>query len=84
MDMENSLELARSNGKIIKSDIWSSGFVPNDENSVWEPIQILTWIGLTWNSVLGTIELPPHRSKKLLSTLREVLGQDKNRSVLAT
>ena len=75
MDMENSFELARGKGKIIQSDIWSSGFVPNDEKSVWEPTQIITWLGLTWNGVLGTIELAPQRVTKLLSTLREVLRQ---------
>ena len=76
MDMENSLELASGNGKIIKSDIWSFGFVPIDEKSVWEPIQIITWLGLTWNGALGTIQLAPHRVTKLLSTLREVFRQE--------
>ena len=75
--MENSIDIARGNGKIIQSDIWSSGFVPNDKKSVWEPIQIITWLGLTWNGVLGTIAIAPRRVTKLLSTLREVLRQEK-------
>ena len=77
MDMENSIDIARGNGRIIRSDIWSSGFVPNDEKSVWEPIQVITWLGLTWNGVLGTIEIAPHRVTKLISSLREVLHQEK-------
>ena len=77
MDMENSIDIARGSGKIIQSEICSSGFVPNDEKSVWEPIQIVTWLGLTWNVVLDTIEMAPHRVTKLLSTLREILRQEK-------
>ena len=77
MDMENSIDIARGSGKIIQSDICSSGFVPNDKKSVWEPIQIITWLGLTWSGMLGTIEMAPHRVTKLLSTLREVLRQAK-------
>ena len=30
-----------------------------------------------WNGVLGLIEIAPHRATKLLSTLREVLRQEK-------
>ena len=66
IDMKNSIDIARGNGKIIQSDIWSSGFVPNDEKSVWEPIQIITWLGLTWNGVLGTIAIASHPVTKLL------------------
>ena len=73
MDMENSIDIARGYGKIIQSDIWSFGFVPNDEKSVWEPIQIITWLALTWNGVLGTIAIAPHGITKLLLTLHKVL-----------
>ena len=77
MDIENSIDIARNNAEIIQSDIWASGFVSNDEKSVWEPVQIITWLGLTWNGVLGTIEIAPHRITKLLSSLREVLSHGK-------
>ena len=77
MDMENSIDIARGNEKFIQSDIWSSGFVANDQKSVWEPIQIITWLGLTWNGVLGTIKIATYRVTKLLSILCEVLRQEK-------
>ena len=77
MDIGNSIDIARNNAEIIQSDIWASGFVPSDEKSVWELVQIITWLGFAWNGVFGTIEIAPHHITKLLLSLREVLSHGK-------
>lgn len=38
----------------VKNDLGTAGFTANDEKSVWEPTQVLTWLDITWNSILGT------------------------------
>ena len=29
----------------VHADLFKSGFVPNEENSLWEPTQVITWLG---------------------------------------
>ena len=40
--------------RAVRKDLSSAGFIANDEKSVWEPTQVLDWLGMTWNSILGT------------------------------
>ena len=47
----------------VRSDIHLAGFITNSEKSIWEPTQIITWLGLVWNSTLGTISSTPRRVK---------------------
>ena len=38
------------------SDLLKSGFVPNEDKSQWEPIQIITWLGVILNTIDGSIK----------------------------
>ena len=40
----------------VRKDLASAGFITNDEKSVCEPTQNLNWLGIAWNSALGTLE----------------------------
>ena len=31
----------------VRNDLDSAGFIVNDEKLVWEPTQILNWLGIT-------------------------------------
>ena len=38
----------------VRGDLYNAGFVVNEDKSVWEPTQVLDWLGITWNYALGT------------------------------
>ncbi|CAB4032640.1 Hypothetical predicted protein [Paramuricea clavata] len=77
LDMENSLQVSRETAATVRSDIKASGFVPNDQKSVWEPTQIICWLGLQWDGVLGTIAISPQRIETLFADLNDVINQEK-------
>ena len=49
--------------------MYSAGFVTNEEKSVWEPSQVLDWLRITWNSLLGTLKIVDRRKTKITSTV---------------
>ena len=49
----------------MRSGVLKSGFVPNEDKSQWEPIQIITWLGVTLNTVDGSIKATDERIAKL-------------------
>jgi hypothetical protein len=77
LDMENSLQVSRKTAATVRSDIKASGFVPNDQKSVWEPTQIICWLGLQWDGVLWTIAINPQRIETLFADLNDVINQEK-------
>ena len=40
-------EDCRATALAIRNDLGSAGFIVNDEKSVWEPTQVLNWLGIT-------------------------------------
>ena len=54
----------------------SAGFIANDEKSVWEPTQVLDWLGLTWNSILGTLKIVDRRITKILKTIYHIINSN--------
>ena len=42
----------------VRQDIIACGFTLNNEKSVWEPTQIITFLGVILNFVIGTIHIP--------------------------
>ena len=38
-----------------------SGFVPNEEKSLWEPLQVITWLGVILDTIDGTIKATDER-----------------------
>lgn len=75
IDMENSFEISLKHATIIKSDIRKSGLVANDEKSTWVPTQNITWLGINWNGLNGTIAIAPQRIEKLTSAIEHILSQ---------
>ena len=77
MDMQNSIDIEAHMGKLFNSTFGHLGLSLMTRNPFGNLYKKITWLGLTWNEMLGTIEIAPHRVTKLLSTLREVLRQEK-------
>ena len=39
----------------VRADLLKSGFVPNKDKSLWEPVEIISWLGIHLNTLNGTI-----------------------------
>lgn len=59
----------------VRSDIRLAGFITNSEKSIWEPTQIITWLGLVWNSTLGTISITPRRGQGIVDCVAFIEAQ---------
>ena len=73
IDMEKSFETSARHAQIVRADVSRSGLVANDDKSVWVPTQNITWLGLSWDGIDGTLAIASHRIEKLISTLNRVL-----------
>jgi len=54
----------------------NAGFVINEEKSLLEPTQVLDWLGITWNSFLGTLKIVDRRIAKIVYTIDRIIGAD--------
>ena len=54
-------ESCRVKALAVKGDLYNTGFVVNEDKSVWEPTQVLDWLRITWNSALGTLKIVERR-----------------------
>lgn len=70
---ENCREIAH----IVKSSIDDSGFVSNEEKSIWDPTQCLIWLGLVINTHPLRLLISPKRIKKLAALSESALDQVK-------
>lgn len=48
---ENDFDACKRVSVIVRNDLSRAGFISNNSKSVCEPIQVLDWLGLRWNSV---------------------------------
>ena len=63
---------AKINSLVVHSDILNSGFVPNEDKSQWEPIQIITWLGVILNAIDGSIKATDERIATLSRDLENL------------
>ena len=47
---------AKIHSLAVHSDLLKSGFVPNQEKSIWEPVQVITWLGVVLNTIDGCVQ----------------------------
>ena len=60
---------AKIHSLAVHSDSLKSSFVPNQEKSVWEPVQVITWLGVVLNTIDGSVQATDERIVKLNSDL---------------
>ena len=66
----------RVTAQAVRNDLGSAGFIVNDEKSVWEPTQVLNWLCITWNSILGTLKIVDRRITKILNTIDHIINKN--------
>ena len=56
----------------VQFDLKRSGFITNDDKSIWQPQQSIQWLGLVWNSTRGTIEISDRRLTSIKETIDKI------------
>ena len=63
-------EICRIKARAVRADLCNAGFVVNEEKLVWEPTQVLDWLGITWNAALRT------RIVKIINSIDHIIEAD--------
>lgn len=69
-------ESCRIKARDVRADLYNAGFVVNEDKSVWEPTQLLDWLDITWNSVLGSLKIVERRIVKIINTIDHIIEAD--------
>lgn len=59
--------------EIVRLLLKKSGFVINEEKTIWEPVQCMTWLGVTMNLVQNTYKINPERISSIILTAEFLL-----------
>ena len=65
--------MAKENSLFVQSSLSSAGFVANSAKSLWNPTQMLVWLGLNWDLVIGTISITDIRICKFVALIDKFL-----------
>ena len=71
----NSIQ-AKINSLMVNADFLKFGFVINENNSLWEPVQNIIWLGTVLDTNQGFISVTEHRTAKLKSSIDSILEED--------
>ena len=55
----------------------TKGFVPNSTKSVWQPVQILEYLGVLLDSKKGILSIPGKRLRKCFDTIADIFARMK-------
>ena len=69
-------ESCRIEARAVRADLRNASFVVNEEKSVWEPTQVLDWLGMTWNSALVTLKIVERRIVKIINPIDHIIEAD--------
>ena len=71
--VENTLEISKTHSQIVRFSLRDAGFADNSSKSVWEPVQLLIWLGLDWNLMAGCFRIAPKCIDRFLQIIDEFL-----------
>ena len=70
----NSIK-AKINSLTVRADLTRYGFVINKEKSLWEPVQVISWLGTVFVTYQGFLSVTERRVSKLKSSI-DLLSKD--------
>jgi hypothetical protein len=68
------LETAKTQSDLVRTSLRDSGFVANDQKSVWEPSQATCWLGIVVDLGGGFLRVSDARESNILSLIRHTLA----------
>ena len=66
---ETSYKESLKNSEFVRNSLCKAGFIANEDKSVWEPSQELTWLGLTLNCETNIIRVTEKRISSIENSL---------------
>lgn len=69
---------AKISSLAVHSDLLKSGFLPNEEKSVWDPTQVITWLGTVINTSQCVIKATDKRIDSLINDLSSLLCSERS------
>ena len=78
--LDDGIGAARTyiSGKIfslqIHADLLKFGFLPNESKCVWDPVQEITWLGVSINTSEATLQLTAKRVDSILTDIDNILA----------
>ena len=72
---------AKIHSLTVHSDLLKSGFVPNQDKSVWEPFEVISWLGVVLNTIDGSVQATNERIVKLTCDLGSLQTLSSQQSV---
>ena len=76
LGIEKDSQVCRVVANAVRADLFKAGFVTNEDKSVWIPCQRLHWLGITWDSACGTIDMVDRRVVKITNTIDSIIASD--------
>ena len=58
---------------MVRNDLSRAGFITNNSKSVWEPVQVLDWLGLRWNAIDATIHIIDRRLRAIFLDINKLI-----------
>ena len=71
----NSIK-AKINSLTVRADLTRYGFVTNEEKSLWEPVQVTTWLSTVFDTCLGFTSVTEQRVSKRNSSIDLLRNDD--------
>ena len=68
-----SLQTAKGHSLFVQTSLGNAGFVANSTKSLWEPTQLLVWLGLNWDLVSGSISITDRRISNFIAFIDKFL-----------
>ena len=68
-----SLLTAKGHSLFVQTSLGNAGFVANFTKSLWEPTQLLVWLGLNWDLVSGSISISDRRISNFIAFIDKFL-----------
>ena len=60
----------------VKSDLRKSGFISNDDKSIWTPCQVIQWLGIVWDSRCATISVSERRLQGISEAIVKIFERN--------
>ena len=71
---ESTFEKASNHSKFVEHTLRQAEFVINTEKSIWFPVQILKWLGITLNYESNTLYISQQRIDSTLNLIANILS----------
>lgn len=72
LGLAESYEKGVSDSLFVKDSLEKAGFLVNLEKSIFEPCQMLEWLGMIWNTNMFCLSIPERRIQDCKSTLADL------------